>query len=33
VVQQRVGEYLGRMADLHPVRVEVVVGEIGSVAV
>jgi uncharacterized alkaline shock family protein YloU len=30
-VQDRVGDYLARMADLRPARVEVVVGEIGSV--
>ena len=31
VVQERVGDYLARMADLSPARVEVVVGEIGPV--
>ena len=31
VVQERVGDYLARMADLRPARVEVVVGEIGPV--
>jgi uncharacterized alkaline shock family protein YloU len=30
-VQDRVGDYLARMADLRPARVEVVVGEIGPV--
>jgi uncharacterized alkaline shock family protein YloU len=30
-VQDRVGDYLTRMADLRPARVEVVVGEIGPV--
>jgi len=30
-VQERVREYLGRMADLVPASVEVVVGEIGPV--
>jgi uncharacterized alkaline shock family protein YloU len=30
-VQDRVGDYLARMADLGPVRVEVVVGQIGPV--
>jgi uncharacterized alkaline shock family protein YloU len=30
-VQERVGDYLARMADLRPARVDVVVGEIGPV--
>jgi uncharacterized alkaline shock family protein YloU len=30
-VQDRVAEYLGRMADLRPARVDVVVGELGPV--
>ena len=31
IVQERVRDYLARMADLRPARVEVVVGEIGPV--
>jgi uncharacterized alkaline shock family protein YloU len=30
-VQERVGDYLTRMADLRPVRVDVVVDEVGPV--